>query len=105
MSPLWKYRSGRFAGWHSDDALYNADGLHVGYLAGHIAYDLAGRALGELIEADWIGRRSQANYSPGESQPRREGVAHARLADRPGHDDPEHGDADRDDSAWSDPEF
>ena len=100
MSPLWKYRSGRFAGWHSDDALYNSDGLHVGYLAGHIAYDLAGRAFGELIEADWIGRRTQANYPPGESQPRRESVAHARLADRPGR-----GDTQRDDPAWNDPEF
>ena len=100
MSPLWKYRSGRFAGWHSDDALYNADGLHVGYLAGHIVYDLAVRALGELIEADWIGRRAQAHYPPGESQPRRESVAHARLADRPGR-----GDTPRDDPAWNDPEF
>ena len=95
MTPLWKIRSGRFAGWHSDDALYNADGRHVGYLAGHLAYDLGGRCLGELVEADWIGRNSRAAYPAGDSQSRRESVAHARLPDRTGRDDP----------AWSDPEL
>ncbi|MGD9648778.1 MAG: 4-fold beta flower protein [Pirellulales bacterium] len=95
MTPLWKIRSGQFAGWHSDDALYNAEGVHVGYLAGHVVYDLRGQVVGELVDADWIGRQAQAKYPPGEPQPQRESVAHAPLANRTG----------RNDLAWSDPEL
>ena len=32
MKPLWKIRSGRFAGWRTEDGLlYDDDGAHVGY--------------------------------------------------------------------------
>ena len=36
MTPLWKVRSGHFAGWYSNDALYDASGHNVGYMAGMV---------------------------------------------------------------------
>lgn len=95
MTPIWKIRSGRFAGWHSTDAVYDAAGLHVGYLAGHYAYALDGGVLGELFQGEWIGRRANADYSPGESHPRGESVAHERLPDRTGLEF----------DGWADPEM
>jgi hypothetical protein len=83
MTPLWKVRSGSFAGWYSNDALYDADGKNIGYMAGMVAYALSGTFLGEVTRAEWIGRPPGAPHrSPGPRE-HRENVAHARLADRP----------------------
>jgi len=82
MIPLWKVRSGQFAGWYSNDALYGADGRNIGYMAGMVAYALSGEFLGEVIRAEWIGRpRGAQHQSPGPRE-HRENVAHARLPDR-----------------------
>lgn len=83
-TPIWKIRSGQFAGWHTTDALFNAEGRHVGYLAGHVAYGLDGRFLGEIYQGEWIGRHNAAKHSPGEPHEQADSVAHARLADRAG---------------------
>ena len=82
MTPLWKVRSGRFAGWYSNDALYDANGKNIGYMAGMVAYALSGDFLGEVTRAEWIGRPPGVEHrSPGPRE-HRENVAHARLADR-----------------------
>ncbi|MGH7194634.1 MAG: 4-fold beta flower protein [Candidatus Saccharimonadales bacterium] len=84
MTPVWKIKSGKFAGWYSNDALYDAGGHYLGFLAGTTAYSLSGEYLGEIHEVDWIGRSPgnhaahPTNHRPGEN------VAHARLADRAG---------------------
>jgi hypothetical protein len=93
LTPLWKIQSGRFAGWHSNDALYDAQGRHVGYLAGHLAYSLAGALLGEIHQGEWIGRRDDHPAPQGEPHPQAEAIAHERLPDRaglrlPGWNDP-----------------
>lgn len=95
MTPLWKIRSGEFAGWHSNDSLYDASGRHVGYLAGHLAYSLAGDLIGEIYQGEWIGRRDAVATARGERRNPAEAIAHARLPNRSGHD---LGD-------WRDPEF
>ena len=46
MQPLWKIRSGNFAGWRSGDILYDANGSDVGYFNGDIAYANNGRYIG-----------------------------------------------------------
>jgi hypothetical protein len=95
MTPVWRIRSGRFAGWYSNDALYDDLGQHIGYMAGTAAYSLTGKYLGEIHRAEWIGKREgQHRDSPG-SRPAGENVAHARLADRPGLVPP----------GWDDPDF
>jgi hypothetical protein len=94
MTPLWKVHSGRFAGWYSNDALYDTAGRNVGYLAGMVAYSLAGKYLGEVVRAEWIGRPQNVDHrSPG-PRVHSDNVAHAALADRPaleleGWDDPD----------------
>lgn len=93
VTPLWKIRSGQFAGWHTNNALYNDAGDHVGYLAGHIVYGLDGRPLGELHQAEWIGRKCGVHYPAGETHPVCGSVAHARLPDRAGLSVPD----------WTDP--
>ncbi len=84
MTPLWKIDSGLFAGWHTNDAFYDAEGQHIGYLAGHVAYRLDGRPFGEIYMGEWIGARPQMTYPDGEAKPQHEAVAHARLENRPG---------------------
>ncbi|HET6878744.1 MAG TPA: hypothetical protein VFI31_01160 [Pirellulales bacterium] len=95
MTPLWKIRSGKFAGWYSNDALYDERGRWLGFLAGAAAYAKDGGYLGEIFEVEWIGR------SPGEHAPQPglhspgENLAHAPLADRQGRNLPD----------WEDPGF
>jgi hypothetical protein len=84
LTPLWKIRSGQFAGWHSNDTLYDAQGRHVGYLAGHFAYSLTGNLLGEIYQGEWIGRRTAAAALQGETRTPTEAIAHDRLPDRAG---------------------
>ena len=85
MMPLWKLRSGRFAGWRtSDGELYNAAGKHVGYFVDQIAYTNNGHAVGELYGDQWIGRRKTVIYPTGRQQAELSGKAPAPLADRPG---------------------
>jgi hypothetical protein len=46
MQPLWKVRSGDFAGWRSGDILYDANGSNVGYFNMDVAYSNNGRYIG-----------------------------------------------------------
>ena len=73
MIPLWRLRSGRFAGWKADDdQFYNAEGKHLGYLIGEIVYTNDGCAVGEVYGDQWIGRRSAVSRQPR----RRQGYPH-----------------------------
>jgi hypothetical protein len=58
VKPLWNIKSGRFAGWRNGDFLHNSDGDCVGFFHGDIAYTLAGEYVGEIVDEDWIGKRS-----------------------------------------------
>ena len=40
MTPLWKMRSGKFAGFRLNDGLYDPQGESIGYFDDHIAYAL-----------------------------------------------------------------
>ena len=84
MKPLWKVRSGEFAGWRSDNMLYDAAGRNVGYFQGDIAYNLRGRYIGEIYRDDWIGKRKGIVRSIGGARARCAGIAIARYAARAG---------------------
>jgi hypothetical protein len=85
MIPLWRLRSGRFAGWKADDdQFYNAEGKHIGYLIGEIAYTNDGCAVGEVYGDQWIGRSKTVIYPTGRQQAELSSKAAARLADRAG---------------------
>jgi len=97
MMPLWKLRSGQFAGWRTDDGeLYNAAGKHIGYLGDEdIAYTNDGQAVGEVYGERWIGRRKTLFYPTGKRQAERSAKTPASLADRPGLEL----------AGWTDPEL
>jgi hypothetical protein len=84
MTPIWKIKSGQFAGWYSNDALYDALGHYVGFLAGTVAYGPDGRYLGEIHQAEWLGRSPLGHATHPSRHAVGENVAHARLEDRPG---------------------
>ncbi|UCG88592.1 MAG: hypothetical protein JSW71_08650 [Gemmatimonadota bacterium] len=85
MKPLWKVRSGEFAGWRtSDDELYNAAGKHIGYFVDDTAYTNNGHAIGEVHGEQWIGKRKTVIYPTDRQQAERSGKAAAPLPDRPG---------------------
>src|SRR6185437_5824496 len=95
MTPVWKINSGEFAGWYSNDAIYDARGRHIGCLAGASAYSLDGEYLGEIHEAQWIGRPRGVHGNHPAPLVKAENVAHAPLPDRTGLGLPD----------WADPEF
>lgn len=95
MTPIWKIKSGKFAGWYSNDALYDARGKHIGCLAGACAYSLSGQYLGEIHDAQWIGRPMGVHRNHASALVKAENVAHAALADREGLDLTD----------WVDPDF
>ena len=95
MKPLWKLRSGKFAGWQKEAALYDATGKHVGYFVGEFAYTLNGQYLGELYSPGWIGKRTH-----GAPPPQGAKVGYAPIASRPQVDR-----IGRAVDRWDDPEF
>jgi hypothetical protein len=83
MKPLWKIRSGQFAGWRTDDGLlYDDDGDHVGYFVKEIAYLNDGHAVGEVHGQQWLGRREDAIYPNGSRRGPHQSRDPARLPDR-----------------------
>jgi hypothetical protein len=85
MKPLWKIRSGQFAGWRTDDGqLYDDDGAHVGYFFKEIAYLNDGRAIGEICNERWLGKRETATYPVGGRWWTHQSRDAARLPDRNG---------------------
>jgi 4-fold beta-flower domain-containing protein len=95
MDPLWRLRSGNFAGHRDGDVLYDADGSHVGYFRGDVAYSISGHYIGELYEQDRIGKRSNAVRTLAGARARHASRAAARHANRAG----------RPIAGWEDPDF
>ncbi len=62
MKPLWKLRSGLFAGWNFEGQLYDAGGKHVGYFHGSCAVGCNGRVVGEMYDEKFIGVRTSVSY-------------------------------------------
>jgi hypothetical protein len=84
MEPLWKIRSGTFAGCRIDDRLYDASGENVGYFIDDVAYSLNGKYIGELYSGDWIGKRSGVSHGSQGGRIGTVGIAASRYADRAG---------------------
>lgn len=84
MEPLWKIRSGKFAGGRSSNILYNSNGNNIGYFHSNIAYSLSGKYIGEIYRNDWIGKRVNATYPTSGSRAGYAGVAITRYVDRVG---------------------
>jgi hypothetical protein len=62
MEPLWKLRSGKFAGWNYNGQLYDAKGNNVGYFEGEIAVGCDGHVVGEMYDDQIIGYRTNVSY-------------------------------------------
>ncbi len=84
MQPLWKVRSGDFAGWRAGDILYDANGSNVGYFNMDVAYSNNGRYIGEIYRDDWIGKRLGVAHPAGGSRVGYVGLAVAGYANRVG---------------------
>lgn len=85
MKPLWRIRSGLFAGWRTEDGqLYDDDGAQLGYFVGEIAYSNDGRAVGEIYGERWLGRREGVTYPTGRRRQLGDRRDPARLPDRKG---------------------
>jgi hypothetical protein len=84
LEPLWKIRSGKFAGHRSGDLLYDADGKNVGYLNDAVAYSTNGHYIGEMYNDDYIGKRTAILHSVNSPRVRYANIASARYADRAG---------------------
>lgn len=95
MMPLWKIKSGDFAGWRSGDRLFNADGQNVGCFRDDVAYSLHGDYLGEMYDDDRIGKRTMRMQSRGSAMMGHVGIALMRQVGRVGLAV----------AGWSDPDF
>jgi hypothetical protein len=84
VEPLWKIRSGKFAGWRSGTALYDADGKNIGYFEGDVAYSLDGQYLGEICQDDWIGKQTGVSRGTRSSRGACSGVSLVRCMNRVG---------------------
>ena len=84
MGPLWKIRSGRFAGWKDGDLLYDSDGENVGFFDGEIAFSIRGDYIGELYNDQTIGKRQNINRGGRGSRVRHVRIARARMVNRVG---------------------
>jgi len=85
MKPLWKIRSGKYAGWRSNgDLLYNAQGDNVGYFDGNNCYSLDGHNIGEIYRDDWIGKKASVIRPIKGSRASYASIARAPYANRAG---------------------
>ena len=84
MEPLWKIRSGDFAGWRRDDILYNAEGRNVGFFEGDLAFALEGKYIGEIYRNDWIGKKTNIIHAIRGSRTGYAGIALTPYANRVG---------------------
>lgn len=95
MKPLWKLRSGEFAGWNQNNLLYNADGENVGYFVDTLAIGNDGQVVGEIYDDKFIGFRLGITYPLYGSQARYANIAVSRYANYAGHAV----------AGWEDPHF
>lgn len=63
MKPLWKLRSGKFAGFNDNGTLYDAKGRHIGYFIDKIAVGCDGKVVGEMYDNEFIGYCTNSGYS------------------------------------------
>lgn len=84
MKPLWKIKSGKFAGWRDGDILYNSDGVNVGFFVENEAYSSKGKYVGEIYENDYIGKKSTIAHSSYAAHAKYANISLAKYADRAG---------------------
>lgn len=95
MEPLWRLRSGKFAGWNYSGQLYDAGGKHVGYFQDKIAVGCDGRVVGEMYDDRFIGYRANVLYPTYGSVGRYSGISVAPYALYAGYSV----------AGWEDPHF
>ena len=96
MEPLWRVKSGTFAGWRTEDRLYDTIGVNIGFFVEDHAFTIEGKYLGQIFRTGQIGFNEDA--TPPIVRPK--SVRFARISAAPF--------SDRDGisiSGWSDPEF
>lgn len=84
MKPLWKVRSGDFAGWRRGDLLFDSSGKNVGYFVGDLAYSNIGVHLGQIYGDDWVGIKTGASVPAGSSRASFAGVSFIQPIGRVG---------------------
>ena len=87
MKPLYKFPSGKFAGWKDErnQRLFDKNGNNVGYFVKDFAYSLSGRCIGEITRNDYIGIRKGFTYPIHKSVAPFAGVAIVPFVDRVGY--------------------
>jgi len=60
--PLWRMYSGIFAGYRSEDRMFDASGRDIGYFDGRLLFSLMGQCIGEMYDGKWIGKRVNVGY-------------------------------------------
>jgi len=64
MKPLWKLRSGEFAGVVQNKILYDSSGKNIGWLNNdNKFYSLSGQYVGEIYKDDKIGKRANTAHA------------------------------------------
>jgi hypothetical protein len=88
-------RSGEFAGFRLNDALYDPQGENIGYFDDNMAYALSGECIGETYQDEWIGLRVFIMYPVARSHERYDSLDVETRPDRNG----------RPIEGWEDPRF
>jgi hypothetical protein len=95
MKPIWKIKSGEFAGHINGDRVYNADGENVGCISGKMVGGISGYVIGEMYNDRLVGYRTNAAYSLYGLRAKYASISAMRYSDTTGHSV----------SGWEDPHF
>ena len=96
MEPLWRVKSGSFAGWRMHDRLYDTMGINIGFFTDNHAFTLEGKYLGQIFRTGQIGFNEEATPPIVRPEPSRSArISAAPFADQDGIAV----------SGWTDPEF
>jgi hypothetical protein len=62
QQPLWKIRTGKFAGWNIDNSVYDVTGKNIGPVANGRVFSVDGGCVGEIYDNRFVGKRLSATY-------------------------------------------
>lgn len=60
--PLWRIKSGTWAGWDIDGSIYNTNGKSIGHVTGTLIFDLNGKCIAELYDDKYVGLQEEKAY-------------------------------------------
>jgi hypothetical protein len=61
-TPLWKVRSGKWAGWNMDGSIFNTEGKNIGHAIENRIFSLDGKCIGEMFDDRYVGLRDGVTY-------------------------------------------